>query len=184
MGARGYNPITGQFLSPDPIQGGNETPYNYPNDPINMADISGHWGMLASWAFGALFSAGAVALAAAGCIGLGPLCLLAFGVILTMGAGALSAGIEATLSGKPQAEIKADAELGLLTGALPFGTGKLLSKSKSVNNYMSKISKMDTKKKIDRGFNKGVGRAVTGLQAIEKAKGYLGLQDFIKVWIF
>jgi RHS repeat-associated protein len=41
MGARGYNPITGQFLSPDPVQGGNETPYNYPNDPINNLDISG-----------------------------------------------------------------------------------------------------------------------------------------------
>jgi RHS repeat-associated protein len=41
MGARGYNPITGQFLSPDPVQGGNETPYNYPNDPINKSDISG-----------------------------------------------------------------------------------------------------------------------------------------------
>jgi len=41
MGARGYNPITGQFLSPDPVQGGNETPYNYPNDPLNSSDISG-----------------------------------------------------------------------------------------------------------------------------------------------
>ena len=41
MGARGYNPITGQFLTPDPVQGGNETPYNYPNDPINKSDISG-----------------------------------------------------------------------------------------------------------------------------------------------
>jgi RHS repeat-associated protein len=41
MGARGYNPITGQFLTPDPITGGNETPYNYPNDPTNRNDISG-----------------------------------------------------------------------------------------------------------------------------------------------
>ena len=184
MGARGYNPITGQFLSPDPVQGGNETPYNYPNDPINVQDIAGNWGMLASWAFGALFNAGAIALAAAGCIGLGPLCLLAMGVILSMGAGALSAGIEATLSGKSQAEIKADAEFGLLTGALPFGAGKLLSKSKSVKNYMSKISKMNSKKKVDKGINKGVGRTITGFQAIEKAKGYQGLQDFINVWIF
>ena len=48
MGARGYNPITGQFLTPDPVQGGNETPYNYPNDPINKSDISGSLGLLSS----------------------------------------------------------------------------------------------------------------------------------------
>ncbi len=48
MGARGYNPITGQFLSPDPIRGGNETPYNYPNDPINKNDLNGTLGLLAS----------------------------------------------------------------------------------------------------------------------------------------
>ena len=39
MGARGYNPITGQFLTPDPVQGGNETTYNYPNDAINRQDL-------------------------------------------------------------------------------------------------------------------------------------------------
>jgi len=43
MGVRGYNPVTGQFLSPDPIQGGNETTYNYPNDPINSRDITGQF---------------------------------------------------------------------------------------------------------------------------------------------
>jgi RHS repeat-associated protein len=42
MGARGYNPITGQFLTPDPARGGNETPYNYPNNPINQFDTSGN----------------------------------------------------------------------------------------------------------------------------------------------
>ena len=41
MGARGYNPITGQFLTPDPIQGGNETTYNYPNNPICSSDYNG-----------------------------------------------------------------------------------------------------------------------------------------------
>jgi len=41
MGARGYNPTTGQFLTPDPVRGGNETPYNYPNDPCNRRDLTG-----------------------------------------------------------------------------------------------------------------------------------------------
>ncbi|MDZ7577682.1 MAG: RHS repeat-associated core domain-containing protein, partial [Candidatus Nanopelagicales bacterium] len=41
MGARPYNPVTGQFLSTDPIRGGNANPYTYPVDPVNQDDISG-----------------------------------------------------------------------------------------------------------------------------------------------
>ncbi|MFP5336429.1 MAG: RHS repeat-associated core domain-containing protein [Actinomycetes bacterium] len=43
MGVRLYNPATGRFLSVDPIPGGNENAYNYPNDPINMFDLDGKW---------------------------------------------------------------------------------------------------------------------------------------------
>jgi len=41
MGVRLYNPTTGQFLSPDPIDGGNVTSYTYPQDPINVMDTTG-----------------------------------------------------------------------------------------------------------------------------------------------
>ena len=41
MGARLYNPVTGLFTSLDPIYGGNDTPYTYPNDPINKQDTTG-----------------------------------------------------------------------------------------------------------------------------------------------
>lgn len=41
MGARVYNPETNQFTTKDPIKGGNENPYTYPNDPINGNDFSG-----------------------------------------------------------------------------------------------------------------------------------------------
>ncbi len=41
MGARFYNPRTGSFLTPDSVQGGNATPYTYPQDPINQSDFSG-----------------------------------------------------------------------------------------------------------------------------------------------
>ena len=41
MGARIYNSTTGRFTSADPVVGGNENAYNYPNDPINQVDING-----------------------------------------------------------------------------------------------------------------------------------------------
>ncbi|GAB2478635.1 hypothetical protein GCM10027030_11100 [Luteococcus sediminum] len=44
MGARLYNQATGLFTSLDPVHGGNETTYGYPNDPINKSDIDGNWG--------------------------------------------------------------------------------------------------------------------------------------------
>jgi hypothetical protein len=43
MGARVYNPETNQFTSKDPVKGGNENSYTYPNDPINGSDFSGLW---------------------------------------------------------------------------------------------------------------------------------------------
>ena len=45
MGDRLYNAATGRFTSLDPEPGGNDTSYSYPNDPINMFDLDGHWGI-------------------------------------------------------------------------------------------------------------------------------------------
>ncbi|MDP4013604.1 MAG: RHS repeat-associated core domain-containing protein, partial [Candidatus Nanopelagicales bacterium] len=45
MGARPYNPNTGQFLSTDPIRGGNQNPYTYPVDPVNQDDVGGMDGL-------------------------------------------------------------------------------------------------------------------------------------------
>jgi hypothetical protein len=41
MGVRLYNPVTGRFLSVDPVHGGNENAYVYPTDPINKFDLNG-----------------------------------------------------------------------------------------------------------------------------------------------
>ncbi|MFF9122916.1 RHS repeat-associated core domain-containing protein [Streptomyces sp. NPDC014889] len=42
MGSRLYNPVTGRFLSPDPVYGGNANPYVYPADPVNAYDLDGN----------------------------------------------------------------------------------------------------------------------------------------------
>jgi hypothetical protein len=42
MGARVYNPYTGTFTQPDPIQGGGANAYGYTDgDPVNETDLSG-----------------------------------------------------------------------------------------------------------------------------------------------
>lgn len=41
MGVRLYNPTTGRFLQTDPVPGGNENTYNYPNNPIDKYDLDG-----------------------------------------------------------------------------------------------------------------------------------------------
>lgn len=43
MGVRQYNPVTGRFLSLDPIEGGNANNYTYPVDPVNSEDLSGEF---------------------------------------------------------------------------------------------------------------------------------------------
>jgi RHS repeat-associated protein len=45
MGARVYNTRTGRFTSSDPVAGGNENSFNYPDDPVNKTDIDGLFGM-------------------------------------------------------------------------------------------------------------------------------------------
>jgi len=44
MGVRLYNPVTGRFLSVDPVYGGNLNAYEYAHaDPINRFDLNGRW---------------------------------------------------------------------------------------------------------------------------------------------
>jgi RHS repeat-associated protein len=54
MGARLYNSVTGRFTSRDPVPGGNENAYNYPNDPINGNDWTGCMSTIQSLALTAL----------------------------------------------------------------------------------------------------------------------------------
>lgn len=57
MGARLYNPATGQFTTRDPVTGGNTATYTYPQDPVNGHDISGEIAWV-PWAIRGIISAG------------------------------------------------------------------------------------------------------------------------------
>lgn len=108
MGARGYNPITGQFLSPDPIRGGNETPYNYPNDPVNINDLTGKLGLLASLLIDGFVNTLFVGAASATCFGF-PICVFVLGLAATEIAARESNNIEAyldSLKSSPRAKRK------------------------------------------------------------------------------
>ena len=41
MGVRLYDPVTGRFLTPDPVPGGNANAYVYPTNPITGFDLTG-----------------------------------------------------------------------------------------------------------------------------------------------
>ena len=126
MGARVYNPVTGQFTSPDPIPGGNENTYTYPNDPINGNDFTGCWGAsdwigLGGLVFGTLITAAACAASA------GVACLVV-GLVVGGVSGALESGAKAAEEHlSPHATLKAmafGALVGMATGSFGGKIGK------------------------------------------------------------
>ncbi len=115
MGVRLYNSVTGLFTSVDPVEGGNETVYAYPNDPVNKLDLDGQaWGWLKRTAkIAGVVAAGACIVASAGaCLAAGA---VAFGFSaaknvarwrsgdISVGRAALDTGIEGFLGVVPAA---------------------------------------------------------------------------------
>jgi large repetitive protein len=129
MGARVYNPETNQFTSKDPVKGGNENPYTYPNDPINGSDFSGlnGWIDLGVLVVGALVtSAICAATALVGCL-VGSIAVGAVG-------GFIKAGVKIKVKKiKNAKEVWSTLGDGMLRGALEgvvgAGAGNLVSKA-------------------------------------------------------
>jgi RHS repeat-associated protein len=166
MGARGYNPITGQFLTPDPITGGNETPYNYPNDPINMADISGTLGILSSMTIAAIAFWSVSTFFAGACIG-SVICAVVVAVGVGIVSSRLAAHAEAGLDrlknrDSTQANFsKADRDA--VSGYFAGETGK--SKTKLSKKYSLAVSAEERK----RLLSKGAGRFGLGVDLGQRA---------------
>jgi len=150
MGARVYNPVTGQFTSPDPIPGGNENTYTYPNDPINGNDFTGCWpwdlvANVAALGAGIVLSAAAFGFFCAATAGVG--CIVALGVAGAIG-GALSGAVDGINKKHSGGSLVADIAIGAGIGAIAGisgGAAKYLSilrlgtKGGTIAKYISYI---------------------------------------------
>jgi RHS repeat-associated protein len=122
MGARVYNSETNQFTSKDPIKGGNENSYTYPNDPMNTHDFSGLdvWLSIAVWGGAALLSLGLCALTAGvGC--------LAIAVGVSGLGGSLEAYVEGKAANLKDEQLYANVAMGGLVGGISGFTGGTLA---------------------------------------------------------
>ena len=125
MGARGYNLTTGQFLTPDPIPGGNETPYNYPNDPICRSDLSG-FADESYQIFNFLITIGVDAVVIAACASFPPACL-AISIGAGAASGALQGYLECVQSGHTGQDQFNDIMNGAVIGVVASGIGATLA---------------------------------------------------------
>jgi RHS repeat-associated protein len=190
MGVRGYNPVTGQFLSPDPIPGGNETPYNYPNDPINSIDLDGKLGLVASLALGAVVDIAvkaAIALLCAGSL----FAIVACTMLISGAVGAITAAVVEAAEGGDVQSVLEEAYYGAVFGALPSGLGnstKVFSKFAKKSGLMKKkLKKKYRNKKATERLNRiGVGLALT-YETIKATGEFLNnpsWKSFSKSYIF
>ena len=135
MGARVYNPETNQFTSKDPVKGGNENSYTYPNDPLNGSDFSGlnFWFDIGVMVVGALVTS-AICAATAG-IG----CLVGSIVVGAVG-GFMKAGVKIKEENIHKSKIWSTFGDGLLSGAIDGALGAGFGKG--VSSVIGKITKV------------------------------------------
>lgn len=178
MGARVYNSETNQFTSKDPIKGGNENSYTYPNDPINGSDFSGLW----SWFDVGITLLGSV-LGALVCVSVAVACLVG-GIVLGGLGGFLESAIEANQEGYTgeqwNGHVLEGIAVGMITGLIWGGraSGPLRKATKKGID----LTLTFTRKKFLRETFKGATREKATNEALKEswkhAKNYyLGLQS-------
>ena len=141
MGARVYNPKTNQFTAPDPIKGGNENTYTYPNDPINKSDFEG-----LSELSDRITDGAAILITATACVVAGPLgCFFASIAVGAIG-GAIKAGINAKEQKKTLKKVGAAMLEGLgwgaLSGAMGMGAGAAVTKVALKTGLLKPVEKL------------------------------------------
>ena len=137
MGARVYNPVTGQFTSPDPIPGGNENTYTYPNDPINANDFTGCWFWeKPSFLVSAILLPFSVAVVAGICGATGVF-TLGLGCLATMAiTGAVTSALQSSIEGREEGlpgeafakKVAFDTAIGAVTGVLGGASGRIATR--------------------------------------------------------
>jgi hypothetical protein len=180
MGARVYNPVTGQFTSPDPIPGGNENTYTYPNDPINQNDFTGCWfwesqsfwyglavGVLAGIAVSSV-----CAFTALYTFGLGCVAAMAIGGGLVGASKAMFEGRSQNIHGAALAHkfIK-EGIIGAVTGVVSGGAGSIASGILEKTAVHGAVS-FGLKQVVSHGFSKGFDYIAHGLaDGVKHKKG-------------
>jgi RHS repeat-associated protein len=166
MGARVYNPETNQFTSKDPIKGGNENSYTYPNDPINGSDFSGRNDALDLGVFivGGLF-------AAAICLGTGLLGCMIAGLLAGSFGGFLSGAAKATEQKLKGVSYWKTVGRQVLIGGLTGMTGGLAGSTVKLGlqyRGMFKVHASMTRKDFRQEMIVGYGLDVAGNQGFER----------------
>jgi hypothetical protein len=151
MGARVYNPETNQFTSKDPIKGGNENSYTYPNDPINGSDFTGLWSLL-----GLGIAVLGAALGALACVSVAVACLFA-GIAIGGLGGFIESSIEANQKGYTGSEwnsyVMEGTVIGMATGLIGGGvaSGPLRKAAKEGIDLTITYTRRKFSKELARG---------------------------------
>jgi RHS repeat-associated protein len=180
MGARVYNPITNQFTSPDPVKGGNENPYTYPNDPINSNDFTGKLGLASSIVLDRLIGLISLGLGIAICGVLAAACQQVIKFVITLLASVVVGLLEGQSLTDSIGEGLIAAGLSLIPGVSKSTFKKIIRVVKLVSKKTASLLKRIKLKKLKANIDSSLSGWEYG-SALGRA---LTTQDYLKELVF